>query len=81
MGENTCRRGNAEYKECLMGAINCVAPLFEKTMKTTYAPKFPDVKSDFELFLVKTAPLLNYERLIRERNLKVSIGDKLDYGK
>lgn len=50
-------------------------------MKTTYAPKFPDIKSDFELFLVKTAPLLNYERLIRERNLKVSIGDKLNYGK
>ena len=50
-------------------------------MKTTYAPKFPELK-----FLPRYyrdygfSPLHRYEMLIAMRNAKVSIGAKLNYG-
>lgn len=47
---------------------------------TTYAPKFPSIKVDLFAFMTAQGPILNYERLIRMRNAKVSIGARLNYG-
>ncbi len=48
---------------------------------TKYSPKFPSLKMDLFVFMMDNGPLLNYERLVRMRNAKVSVGAKLNYGK
>jgi hypothetical protein len=45
-------------------------------MKTTYAPKFPDIKNAYDSAF--SGPLVDYHKLIAMRNAKVS---KLNYGK
>jgi len=47
---------------------------------TTYAPKFPEVPTSFDN-TKSSGPLSDYKTLIVLRNLKVSIGAKLNYGK
>jgi hypothetical protein len=44
---------------------------------TTYAPKFPDHTKPFT---APFGPIAEYERIVLLRNLKVSIGAKLNYG-
>jgi hypothetical protein len=50
---------------------------------TTYAPKFPQILNNDIIHdsRTKNKPLDIYDRLIAIRNLKVSIGAKLNYSK
>lgn len=51
-------------------------------MKTTYAPKFPNVDDPSNMAASNPrGPLAYYYYLIAMRNAKVSIGAKLNYSK